>query len=282
MYFVQETDKLNGICNLLNLVKLDNNKILLPVLIGEEISEKKSKKMAEKTKKILDKCICNKLIISKNIKKIENYINYLHSYNIKIVDGKWLFQVLSSEAIEYVVNKRKLKKEDTEISILVNDLTEILLENIKQIIRKYKKVNIVTNHSEKFKNIEKNILEEEGIIIAINNNKRKSLSKSKIILNADFPTELINKYTIFDEAIIINLRGNVKINKKRFNGININDYEIQYTDTTNFDEIDKKMYDLKDIYEANIYHKQPFKNIQTRLKINSVQIKQLIGNNINL
>ena len=50
--------------------------------------------------------------------------------------------------------------------------------------------------------------------------------KSQIILNIDFPKELINKYNIQDEAIIVNVKGTVKINKKRFNGLNINDYEI--------------------------------------------------------
>ena len=61
------------------------------------------------------------------------------------------------------------KIEKVNISILINDLTEIEFENIKQIARKYKTINIVTNHIEKFKNIAKN-LESEGIIITITNN----------------------------------------------------------------------------------------------------------------
>ncbi len=103
------------------------------------------------------------------------------------------------------------------------------MHNIRKIAKEYKRVNIITNHISKFKNIEKQILENEGIMITVVNNKRKSLVKAKIILNVDFPTELINKYNIYEEAIIINLQGNVKINSKRFNGININDYEITYS-----------------------------------------------------
>ena len=127
---------------------------------------------------------------------------------------------------EKIGGKKNMKKEEVSISILVNDINDNILENIKEIVKEYKKINIVTNHIEKFKKIEKQILEKEGIMLVISNNRRKSLLKSKIILNIDFPTELINKYQIYEEAIIVNLKGNVKIEKKRFNGININDYEI--------------------------------------------------------
>ncbi len=72
MYFVQETDKPNGFYNLLNLIKIENDKILLPISVEEEISDKKANKMANKTKRNLDKFICNKLIISKKIKKLNN------------------------------------------------------------------------------------------------------------------------------------------------------------------------------------------------------------------
>ena len=120
-----------------------------------------------------------------------------------------------------------------------------ILENIKEIVKEYKKINIVTNHIEKFKKIEKQILEKEGIMLVISNNRRKSLLKSKIILNIDFPTELINKYQIYEEAIIVNLKGNVKIEKKRFNGININDYEICFKYEDEFDFEKKEKYNMR-------------------------------------
>ena len=116
-------------------------------------------------------------------------------------------------------------------------------------------------------------------MITVTNNKKKSLSKSKIILNVDFPTELINKYNINDEAIIINLRGNVKINKKRFNGININDYEIEYEDKECFDYDKKNKYKIAEIYEAKIYKKAPIKNIMENLEKDKVKIIKLRGVN---
>lgn len=282
MYYVQEADKPNILLNLFNIIRLEEDKIILPITVQEEINLKKARKLAQKTKKILDETTCNKIILSKEIKKQKDYKNYLYSNNIDIVDGKWLFEVLSAKILEYVINKKNMKKEETPVSILVNEMTENILENIKQIVREYKRVNIVTNHIEKFKKIEEEILKKDGIMINVNNNKRKSLIKSKIILNVDFPTELINKYNIYDEAIIVNLRGNVKINKKRFNGMNINNYQIVFYNSEEFDYDKSNLYEQKDIYEAQIYQKQPLEYIERKIKRDKVKITQLVGNRTTL
>lgn len=278
MYYVQETDKPNIILKIFNIIKLEDDKIILPVK-KEKMNLKKAEKLAEKTKKILDKTNCNKIILSKEIKKQENYKNYLFANQVNVVEGKWLFNALSFYAIEYLIKKLNIKREETTVSILVNDIDINSLENIRKIVRNYKRVNIVTNHIEKFKKIESKILEQEGIMITVSNNKKKSLSKSKIILNMDFPTELINKYNIYEEAIIINLKGNVKIKLKRFNGININNYEISFQELENFDYDKSNLYDQKDIYEAQIFQNQPFQYIEERIKKDKVKITEMIGNN---
>ena len=277
MYYVQETDKPNFLFKLFNIVRLQEDKIILP--IGKEkIKSKRAEKLAKKTKRILDKTNCNKIVISKAIKTQEIYKNYLYSYNLNIVEGRWLFEVLSKQILEYVIKKEKMKKEETRLSILVNEITDNFLQNIKEIVKQYKSVNIVTNHIEKFKRIEEKILQEDGIMITVTNNKKKSLAKSEIILNADFPTELINQYYIYEEAIIINLRGNVKINRKRFNGININDYKMKFNYLDEFDYDKNNLYDKKDIYEAQIYQKQPYQEIINRIKKDKVKVVGLIGN----
>lgn len=277
MYYVQETDKPNFLFKLFNIVRLQEDKIILP--IGKEkIKSKRAEKLAKKTKRILDKTNCNKIVISKAIKTQEIYKNYLYSYNLNIVEGRWLFEVLSKQILEYVIKKEKMKKEETRLSILVNEITDNFLQNIKEIVKQYKSVNIVTNHIEKFKRIEEKILKEDGIMITVTNNKKKSLAKSEIILNADFPTELINQYYIYEKAIIINLRGNVKINRKRFNGININDYKMEFNYLDEFDYDKNNLYDKKDIYEAQIYQKQPYQEIINRIKKDKVKVVGLIGN----
>ena len=271
MYYIQESDKPKFWHKLFQIITLKEDKIILPIG-DEEISDKKAKKLADKTKKIIDKVSSKKIVISKKIKKQKQYINYIQSEDIEIIEGKKLFQILVVPTLEYIVEKKKLKREDTYVSILINEMSEIMLENIRQIVRQFKKVNIVTNHIEKFKKIEEQILNQEGILINVANNKRKSLSKSKIILNVDFPTELINKYQINEDAIIINLRGNVKINKKRFNGLNINDYEIESKNYEEFDYEKENLYCKKDIYESQLYLNQPIEYIERKIEKDKVKI----------
>ena len=91
-----------------------------------------------------------------------------------------------------------MKKQEMSLAILVNNLTEYRLQIIKNLVQDYKKVIIVTNHMDKFRKIEKQILEELGISLVITNNKKKSLAKAKIILNIDFPEELVNKYNLLE------------------------------------------------------------------------------------
>lgn len=276
MYFIQEVDKQDFLGKLFGIVKLDNDKIILPVK-SNKISKRKAYIMLWGVKRILNKGVSKKLVLSNKIKDYKEFVNLLYSNEYEIVDGKWLFSILSSEVIDYIVEKKNLDEKNIKITILINDLNEIMLENIKKIVFSYKNVNIVTNHTEKFKNIEKQFMENDGIMITVGNNKRKHLSKSDIILNVDFPTELINKYAIYENAIIVNLRGNVNITKKRFNGICINDYEIEKEDKNDFDYDKKTKYKLSEVYEGSLYKKQPYKDIKKRIKKDKVRIKHLIG-----
>ena len=118
--------------------------------------------------------------------------------------------------------------------------------------------------------------DEYGIIILVENNKKRSLLKSDIILNIDFPQELINKYNINENAIILNIKEKTKINKKRFNGLIINDYEIEYK---NEEQIDKEKYCLKDVYESQIYKKTALKDIKLQINKDKVRIEKLVLNN---
>ena len=278
LYYIQEADKPNFIFRFFHIIQLQEDKIILPIN-DKKISSKKAQKLAQKTKRILDKTISKKIVISEKIQKQEEYVNLLHTYDLEIIDGRWLFEILSCKVLDYILRQKKMRKEEIAISILVNDLTENMLSNIKQITKEYKRVNIVTNHIEKFGKIEKQILEKDGIMITVGNNKKKGLSKAKLILNVDFPSELINQYNIYENAIIVNIRGNVKIAKKRFNGISINDYEIAFDKGEEFDLDKEKKYKQCKIYEAQINKKQPFQEIMKQIEKDKVKITKLIGMN---
>lgn len=278
LYYIQETDKPKLILKMLNIPIVKEDKIILPIE-EEKISIKKAERLAKRTIAILEKANNQKIVLSKKTSKQEDYVNFLNSYGAKIIEGRWLFKALTLKALDYVVEKKRLKKEEIQLSILINEIEQNMLENIKQIVKQYKRVNIVTNHFEKFKNIEQQIFEEDGIMITVTNNKKKSLAKSQIILNVDFPKELINKYKIFEEAIIINLNGNVAITSKRFNGINIVDYEIDFEYIDDFDYDKENLYEKKKIYEAQSYQNRTFDYLQNKFLKDKVRIKYLQANN---
>ena len=278
MFYIQKNDKPNIIEKTFNIINMQENKLFLPITANT--SEKQIEKLAQKTKKIISKYSnSKKIVISKNLQEEITYINYLNSYGLDISDGRWLYEILATDIIKYIIEKKKIKKEETTISILINDLTEIELENIKILAENYKNLNIVTNHIEKFKKLEDKFM-ENGIMITIVNNKKKSLMKSKIILNIDFPNELINKYMIKEDAIIINVPGKVKINSKRLNGLIVNNNEIDYRDDIKSEEnlMGYEFY-LRDVYESRLYKKQTFSDIRNALKKDGVNIKKVYLSN---
>lgn len=275
MVYIEKNDKPNFIEKILNLIRVKENTIILP--INEKMTENKIEKLAMKTyKKITKISNSKKIVLSKEMKEEEKYINYLNTYGMEISEGRWLFEILLTDIVKYITEKQKIEK--VNISILINDLTDIEFNNIKILAQKYNMINIVTNHIEKFRKLE-NQLKEEGIIITITNNKKKSLMKSNIIVNVDFPKELLNKYSLNENACIINLKKIVKITQKRFNGLTVNDYEIVFRNDVCDEKFFNGKYEIKDLYEAGMYKKSPFIELQEKIKKDGVKINKLFLNN---
>ena len=271
LYYIQEADKPNRIFEIFNIIQLRQDNIILSI-DNENLPSKKAQKLAQKTKHILSKTNSKKIVISKNMQKQKEYINLLHTYQLEIVDGNWLFELLSCKILEYVLKQNNLVKEQTPITILVNDLTEITRRNIIQIAKEYKRVSIITNHIEKLKKMEKKIWQKEGIMITVGNNKKKGLAKAKLILNIDFPSELVNQYNVYEKAILVNIKHNVKIQKKRFDGIVVNDYDIKFRNLEEIDYEKNQKYKACQLYEANFNKKQPYNEIMKKIQKDRVEV----------
>ena len=233
-------------------------------------------------KKLVNKLIKNEatnVVLSKELYQNMSLINAINSSNIKIFDGRWLEKYLAIEILNYIINRKDIKRQEIEIAITTNEISDLVIELIKILSKQYKRLTIVTNHISKLRKIEKEIYDTDGILIVVSNNQKKSLAKAQIILNMDFNKEVLNNYQIYEEAIIINLEGNMKIESKRFNGININDYEIE----TGREEIiwreNMKKFRTKDLVESVLYMKDTFNNIRKKIIKNNISIKELYGIN---
>ncbi|MCI9063598.1 MAG: hypothetical protein HFJ17_03230 [Clostridia bacterium] len=248
---IEQNETQSKLKALLNIVSNKENKIIIYKEL-EKSDFKTKQKIIKKIIKILNKNKNNKVILMPEIKKDRDFINLLYSNKINISNDRWLFKVLIDEVIEKIMKDRK--KEESEIWITVNDVDNITQNIIYKFAREFKRVNIITNHISKFKNIENKLYEDDGIMLTITNNRRKSLLKANLILNIDFPKELINQFTIFDQATIVNIEGGISIKKKRFSGKIINDIEIGYYENeeiTNFiNENHLQKYDIRDVCDV--------------------------------
>ena len=238
----------------------------------------KEKNLNKIMKKFL-KLEINNVILDKTLWKSEKLINLLYANNINLIDGKWLKKYMTIDILNFVITQKNIRKEETEIAITVNEITELSIEIIKILSKQYKKLVVITNHIEKLRKIEKGIFEKEGILIVVSNNKNKSLLKSQIIINIDFNKELINQYQIYDEAIIINIEEKIKIDSIRFNGIIINDFDVETGRIETIWRTNYEKYRVNDLLEANLYVRDTYKNIRKKIQKCNISIKNLYGLN---
>lgn len=268
-FYIEKMDK-HGFTLLKFKIKNDNFKIYTNL---------EKKKNIRKVVKKLIKCDVKNVVLSRKLCENKEFINSLNSNNIKIFNGRWLEKYISFELLDYIIRQNSIKKEEIEIAITTNEITDISIEIIKELAKQYKRLTVVTNHIEKLKNIEKEIYEKNGILIVVSNNQKKSLARAKIILNIDFNKDVLNKYKLNENAIIINLEGNMKIFSKRFNGININDYEIEVGREETIWRENMQKFKTKDLLEANLYMKDTFQHIRNKIAKNKVSIKEVFGIN---
>ena len=261
-------------------MKLEGNKVYIPLINYEKQSKqlKLEEKLAVKTGKIFGKLNSKKVVLSKDIKKYERYVNLLNTYQLDIINGKWLFSMLIPEIISYIEVKKNIIPEEKTIHILANDFTEVVIENIKKLAQGHKHVAVITKNISKIKKIEEQILEETGSMITVMNNKKKGLAKAQLIINFDFPTELLKQYVICEDSIIVDITKNIKGLKKRFNGLIITNYEIDFKNKSEY-KIDDKLFFARDLYEAEFYKNQPYKYVREKIKKDGIYIKFLYTKN---
>lgn len=253
----------------------DNGKatITLPLFKSNKIRNKKIIKIAKRiNKKLYDNNIEN-VVLSNYLEENEILKQKLYCQNINILDGRYLFYLLIPEIIEYILKIQKVKLQNGEVTLLINDFTQNNAKIITYIAQNVKRVNIVTNHSNKFKKIEDYLYNELGVILNITNNKSKSLSNANLIINIDFSEEIINKYEINSNAIIVNIFNEIKIRAKKFNGININYYKACIPKEYQIDGFQNNL-----VYESSIY-KYSYENARKDIIANKIRIKKLVGIN---
>ncbi|NLC88352.1 MAG: hypothetical protein GX682_06295 [Clostridiaceae bacterium] len=193
----------------------DNKIYLVPDI--EKIKVYKNIKKTLKREKIQTQKV--QAILSEKIKKYENELKPLY-----ILDAKTTLIKNIDEVLEKIIGDNKSEFQD--IYILTNNYINSNINMIRKIATKVKSVNIITKELEKYNMLE-NILMEDGILINISNNKRKSLKKAKIIINIDFTQQEMKNYNIYRNAIIINITKEQIDKLNGFDGIIVQNIEVK-------------------------------------------------------
>ena len=219
-----------------------------------------------------------KLIKKDNIKQVacEEEIQQYVDKKI-LIDEKDIIKYLILEILEYIFEIQGKKMEQEDIYFLINKDEDIYLENIKTLSEKFKTTNIITEELSKFQKIVENIFGEETTIY-LSNNKRKSLRRAKYIVNFDYGIGKIEKYNINRTAILINIEQNVKIESMAFEGISINNVNIQIPDELieHFGRMMEKI-NKNILYMSLVNQKQELARIKDRIKEDNIHILNLIG-----
>lgn len=253
---------------ILNLKVMDKDLLILPKL---------NKDVLNKLGKIINiKCI--KLVcLSQELLGNSEFVEFIKGQSIEILKGKWLFDYLILKSIEHIVQNKKEELESQNISIFTNDITDIMVYNIIELADKVKILNIVTLRPEKFKTLKKKLFNEKEIVLNINN--KKELLKSDIVINYDFNEQTVNKYTLSKKCCIINLKNEIKINSKTFEGINIYSYKIEIPNKYLKEYMFLKDFNEEILYESFIYKRTSAKNIVNEINNDGVYISFLEDKN---
>ena len=215
-----------------------------------------------------------------NNRQIHKIIN---EYNIQCITEEKLKKILITYILEYICNTQKKELNNLELTILVNNACEINMYIIEELAKTAKTLKIVSLNIYKFKNLEERLYNEYGIAIQFSNSYKKSLAKSKIIVNLDFCEIEINEYEICNSAIIINcIENNIKIKSRLFNGIVVNSCNIGLKKeiVNKFKKINiYENYNKLMLYTSVIENENDITTIYEQLEDDKISIINLIGNN---
>lgn len=272
-------EKLDKIFSKIEIRKFNNNYV---IAIDNEEKLRNKKRLARYIKKLnIDTIVFSKELDGEFKDEI---CGILKCKNINILNGKYLMNLMKFEIVKYVLSKqnKKMKKED--VYIIFKKDSKLDLNFLKEFIENFKMTNIVTNDVERLKNVQENLLQNDGILISVSNNKKKALKRANYILNINLTKDELCKYNINRNAIIINIQEFVKYDNPSFDGMNINYFQIKCPDELleQFEQIGEN-FDYVKLYESILFmnnmQKISFEKVKEVIKKDEITISEIWGNN---
>lgn len=265
--------------NKVNVRDAGSNKVFEIPLYKKNRIKKNLDSIINKLKFELDKENIEAIVLSKQLKQILCDKLKEENIGVPILNGKFLMKNLVINIIEKILKIRNENINLTNIYVLVDKYNKENLDILYDLASKVKYINIITNNIKYFKKMEDRLLKNDGVAISVANNRKKSLKRAEIIINFDFNDELIRKYNINREAIIVNCYSQNLDLEPFFSGVIINNIEIEDSKIFEYFEI----YDIfegfviSELYESLIFTEKYDRIVMENSKANLL-IKTFLGN----
>lgn len=223
----------------------------------EKVEKNKKIKEIEKNKKIKETDEIKEIEKIKGVSEqnLEENKSKTNTFSIadlvnEIEQSKNIYYENSIEILNNIMKDGKKETKEQSVYLLLEQSSNLNNIKIKEMLNQYKIVYIITDNVKQYRKIEQ-FAEEEAEMLIILNNRKKSLSKAKYIINYDFSQEDIEKFNINRTATILNVAQNkIKI-YQGFQGIVINNirlkseknekFSIEYEIEKNREKINEKI-----------------------------------------
>lgn len=255
-------------------IKFESNIVEnISIITINKITKKSIKKLE---KYLITNCVKN-VVLSDNLFNEEKIVNVLNDKNIKILNGKWITKFLVKNILEYVCKKKNDNINRQEVTVLVNDLNEVVYENLKDVAKLVRMLNVISSNKFMLKKLEKDILVSTGTVINTNKNYNKTMQKTSIVINFDFNEDELNKFNFPRKLCLVNINDNIRIKDKCFSGLVLNKFDIKIPV-----KYFEKIMLLKDfnsliLYESFIYKNTSPMNIIKEIKKDNIVINYSEG-----
>lgn len=261
---------------------VDNNYI---IAIHDKDKKSIQKRLVKKIYKLkIDAIVFSKELEGKFKDDICEMLKLDDNINVKMINGKKLMEYMEFDIMKYILEKQKHSMRQEDIYIIFKRDNSLNLNFLVRFIENFRMTNVVTNDIARLKNVQDNLLDNENILISVSNNKKKALRRAKYVLNVNLTTEELAKYNINRNAVIINIRENVKYSNPGFEGVNVNYFDIKVPDE--FDEKFEQMgnnFDLVKLYEsiliAENFGEASTEKVYEKIARDEIQVKNVIGIN---
>ena len=260
----------------------DNNYI---IAIHDKDKKSIQKRLVKKIyKQKIDAIVFSKELEGKFKDDICEMLKLDDNINVKMINGKKLMEYMEFDIMKYILEKQKHSMRQEDIYIIFKRDNSLNLNFLVRFIENFRMTNVVTNDIARLKNVQDNLLDNGNILISVSNNKKKALRRAKYVLNVNLTTEELAKYNINRNAVIINIRENVKYSNPGFEGVNVNYFDIKVPDE--FDEKFEQMgnnFDLVKLYEsiliAENFGEASTEKVYEKIARDEIQVKNVIGIN---